>query len=56
MEKIIVSVGLNPYVFSSNLEAAPLMVQLVKEVEKWRLRLASPVVAIIRVISVKLIQ
>jgi hypothetical protein len=43
LEKIVVSVGLNPlYKFSSNLEAGPLMVQLVKEGEKWRLRLAWP--------------
>jgi hypothetical protein len=45
MEKIVVSVA-QAYKFSSNLEAAPLMVQLVKEGEKWRLRLASPVVGL----------
>jgi hypothetical protein len=45
MEKIIISVA-QAYKFSSNLEAEPLMVQLVNEGGTWRLRLASPVVGV----------
>lgn len=51
MEILVISVAHRPYEFSSNLEAEPLMVQLLKEGEEWRLKMASPVVGLVGVSS-----
>jgi len=46
MEKIIFNVSVNGFRVDNNLEAAPLVVQLVQEGKQWRLRLPSPVVGL----------
>lgn len=46
MEKLIISVEQESFDVRSNLEAAPLVVQLVQEGKQWRLKLAAPVVGL----------